>query len=103
VGYPDKNESLWSRLEKVIARNAFDAALGQELHEVIRKAKKMDSQIQQVSDLWDLEHYLTHRRRRSGRKHDYRSLQLMRVFGRLCTRGDSVRKSCAATGNQRLK
>jgi hypothetical protein len=46
------------------ATNAFDAALGRELHEVIQEAKKMASQIQQSSDLWDLEHYLTERRNR---------------------------------------
>ena len=60
--YPYQNEPIWSRSEKVIARTAFDAALGRELHEVIQEAKKMASQIQQSSDLWDLEHYLTQRR-----------------------------------------
>ena len=41
--YPYRNEPIWSRSEKVIARTAFDAALGRELHEVIREAKKMAS------------------------------------------------------------
>ncbi len=54
---------MWSRSEKVIARKAFDVALGRELQEVIQAAKKMASQIQQSSDLWDLEHYLTERRK----------------------------------------
>jgi hypothetical protein len=31
--YPYQNEPIWSRSEKAIARKAFDAALGQELHE----------------------------------------------------------------------
>ena len=62
---------------------AFDAALGRELHEVIREAKKMASQIQQSSDLWDLEHYLTQRRKEIDRKYDYRYSQLTHVFGRL--------------------
>ena len=52
--YPYQNEPIWSRSEKVIARTAFDAALGRELHEVIQEAKRMASQIQQSSDLWDL-------------------------------------------------
>ena len=43
--YPYQNEPIWSRSEKVIARKAFDAALGRELHEVIQEAKKMASQI----------------------------------------------------------
>ena len=37
--YPYENEPIWSRSNKAIARKAFDAALGQELHEVIQEAK----------------------------------------------------------------
>ena len=81
--YPYQNEPIWSRAEKVIARTAFDAALGRELHEVIQQAKKMASQIQQSSDLWDLEHYLTQRRKEIDRKYDYRYSQLRHVFGKL--------------------
>jgi hypothetical protein len=81
--YPYQNEPIWSRSEKVIARAAFDAALGRELHEVIQQAKKMASQIQQSSDLWDLEHYLTQRRKEIDRKYDYRYSQLTQVFWRL--------------------
>jgi hypothetical protein len=81
--YPYQNDPLWSRSEKSIARTAFDAALGRELHEVIQEAKKMASQIQQSSDLWDLEHYLTERRKEINRKYDYRYSQLTHVFGRL--------------------
>ena len=81
--YPYQNEPIWSRSEKAIARTAFDAALGRELHEVIQEAKKMASQIQQSSDLWDLEHYLTQRRKEIDRKYDYRYSQLTQVFGRL--------------------
>ena len=80
---PYPNDPTWSRSEKVIARTAFDAALGRELHEVIQEAKKMASQIQQSSDLWDLEHYLTQRRKEIDRKYDYRYSQLTHVFGRL--------------------
>jgi hypothetical protein len=48
----------------VIARTAFDAALGRELHEVIQEAKRMASQIQQSSD----QHYLTQRGKEIDRK-----------------------------------
>jgi hypothetical protein len=43
----------------------------------------MASQIQQSSDLWDLEHYLTERRKEINRKYDYRYSQLTHVSGRL--------------------
>jgi len=81
--YPYQNEAIWSRSEKAIVRNAFDAALGRELLEVIQKAKQMANKIQQSSDLWDLEHYLTKRRKEIDRKYDYRYSQLTQVFGRL--------------------
>jgi Photoprotection regulator fluorescence recovery protein len=81
--YPYQNEPIWSRSEKVIARTAFDAALGRELHEVMQEAKKTASQIQQPSDLWDLEHYLTQHRKEINRKYEYRSSRLTPVFGRL--------------------
>ena len=81
--YPYQNEPTWSKSEKAIARAAFDAALGRELLEVIQKAKQMTNEIQQSSDLWDLEHYLTERRKEIDRKYDYRYSQLTQVFGRL--------------------
>jgi len=66
---------------------AFDAALSRELHEVIQKAKQMANEIRQSSDLWDLEHYLTQRRKEIDRKYDYRYSQLTQVFGRLLHEG----------------
>jgi len=81
--YPHQNDPIWSRPEKAIARKAFDAALGRELHEVIQEAKKMASRIQQSSDLWDLEHYLTQRRKEIDRKYDFRGSRLTDVLGRL--------------------
>ena len=81
--YPYQNEPTWSKSEKAIARTAFDAALGRELHEVIQKAKQMANEIQGSADLWDLELYLTQRRKEIGFKYDYHYSQLMHVFGRL--------------------
>jgi len=81
--YPYQNEPTWSKSEKAIARTAFDAALGRELHEVIQKAKQMAKEIQQSSDLWELEHYLTERHKEIDRKYDYRYSQLTHVLGRL--------------------
>jgi hypothetical protein len=81
--YPHQNDWIWSTSEKALARKAFDAALGRELHEVIQEAKKMASQIQQSSDLWDLEHYLTERRKEVNRKYDFRGARLVDVLRRL--------------------
>jgi hypothetical protein len=81
--YPNQNEPIWSKSEKTIARKAFDAALGREFQEVIQEAKKMASRIKQPSDLWDLEHYLTERRKEIDRKYDSRDSRLKDVLGRL--------------------
>ena len=60
--YPHQNEPAWSRAE-AIAPKAFDAALERELQEVIREAKRKASQIKGPAEMWDLEHYLTQRRK----------------------------------------
>jgi hypothetical protein len=101
--YPYQNEPIWSRSEKTIARKAFDAALGRELHEVIQEAKKMASQIEQSSDLWDLEHYLTQRRKEVDRKYDYRDSQLTHVFGRLLYESRLSEEELHGLGEDKLK
>jgi hypothetical protein len=73
----------WSRSERTIARTAFGTALGRELHEVIQQTQRMSSQIQRSSDLWDLEHYLTQRRKEIDRKYQYQYSRLTDLLGRL--------------------
>jgi len=56
----------WSDAErKAIARKAFERALQQDLEAIIRQAKKMAGRIEQPSDLWELERYLTDRPQRN--------------------------------------
>src|SRR6266849_4610456 len=81
--YPYQNEPTWSKSEKATARAAFDAALKRELQDVMRKTKQMANQIKEPADVWELEHYLTERRKEIDRKYDYRYSQLTQVFGRL--------------------
>jgi hypothetical protein len=81
--YPYQNEPIWSRSEKIVARAAFDAALKRELQEVMQEAKQMANQINEPADLWDLEHYLTQRRKEIDRKYEYKYSQLTHIFGRL--------------------
>ena len=101
--YPYQNEPIWSRSEKTIARKAFDAALGRELHEVIQEAKKMASQIKQSSDLWDLEHYLTQRRKEIDRKYDSRGSRLIDVLGRLLYESRLSEEELQGLGEDKLK
>jgi hypothetical protein len=60
----------WSPAEKAIARKAFDRALKQELEEIIQYTKTMVAGIKQPSDLWEMEHYLTQRRKEIDRQYD---------------------------------
>jgi hypothetical protein len=77
----------WSHAEKQIARKAYELALDREFRSVIRRAKDMAGKIEQPTDLWDLEHYLTESRKRIDRIYDYRYSVLTDVFGRLVREG----------------
>jgi hypothetical protein len=81
--YPNQNEPTWSKSEKAIARTAFEAALERELQDVMQKTTQMANQIKEPAEVWELEHYLTERRKEIDRKYDYRYSQLTLVFGRL--------------------
>jgi hypothetical protein len=81
--YPWQNEPTWSKSERAIAHTAFDAALKRELHEVMQETKKMASQINEPDDLWELERYLTERRKDINHKYDSRGSRLKDVLGRL--------------------
>ncbi|MBV9181249.1 MAG: hypothetical protein JO356_08050 [Acidobacteria bacterium] len=73
----------WSPSEKIAARRAFDEALNTELGELIRKTKDMAAGIEEASELWNLESWLTQRRLEIERKYDYRYSALPLVFATL--------------------
>src|SRR5271169_6175876 len=87
VSYPKEGEMRWSKSERAIARKSFDRALNQELQEVIQQAKKTAAEIKQASELWELEQYLTQRRKEIDRKYEYRASKLSYVFGTLLHEG----------------
>src|SRR6201997_2617957 len=101
--YPYQNEPIWSRSEKTVARAAFDAALKRELQEVMQEAKQMANQIKEAADAWDLEHYLTERRKEINRKYDYRYSQLTHVFGRLLYEGRVSEEELSGLREDKLK
>lgn len=87
-GNPQREDELrWAKSERTIARRAFDHALNQELEEVIQQAKRMAGKIKQVSQLWELEDYLTQRRKDINRKYEYRASKLIFVLGTLLHEG----------------
>ena len=101
--YPYQNEPIWSRSEKTVARAAFDAALKRELQEIMQEAKQMANQINEPADLWDLEHYLTQRRKEIDRKYEYKYSQLTHVFGRLLHEQRLREEELRGLGEDKLK
>ncbi len=86
--YPFRNEMTWSRSEKAIAAHkAFNAALRRDLHAVIQETQQMASRINEPAGLWELEHYLTLRRKQIDRKYQYKYSELAHVFGKLLQEG----------------
>jgi hypothetical protein len=85
--YTTMRDLKWSHSEKTIARKAFNQALTREFEVVMQGAKQMAAKIEQPSDLWNLEAYLTHSREQIDRKYDYRYSVLTLVFGRLVWEG----------------
>jgi Photoprotection regulator fluorescence recovery protein len=85
--YTDIRTLKWSQTEKAIARKAFEHALQQELEAVIQETQRRAEKIEQPSDLWELEGFLTKRRNQIDRKYDYRYSVLPEVFGQLVREG----------------
>jgi len=77
----------WSHAEKEIARRAFDRAFSNELEALILEAKNRAAKVEQPSHLWDLENWLTERRREIDRRYDYRYSILPLVFAHLLRDG----------------
>lgn len=98
----DMRNLKWSAAEKAIARKAFDLALRQELEAVVREAKDRAAGIEQPSDLWKLEHFLTQRRNEIDRKYDYRYSILPLVFGSLLREGRLSGQELHGLGGDKL-
>ena len=92
----------WSPAEKVIARKAFNLALGRELQSVILEAKCKAAKLQEPSGLWELEQYLTQRRREIDRIYDYRYSVLPLVLAKLLTNGRLVEDELHGLGEDKL-
>jgi hypothetical protein len=81
------NNLKWSESEKKLSRRVFEAALTTELAEIMSDFKSRAAQLSTPQDMWDLEDYLTRKRRMIDEKYDYRYSQLIFVFGRLVREG----------------
>jgi len=73
----------WSTAERAVARRAFDLALRRELEAVVKETKDRAAKIEESTDLWELERFLTHRREEIDHKYDYRYCVLPLVLATL--------------------
>ena len=63
----------------------------------------MAGKIEQPTDLWELEHYLTQSRKKIDRTFDYRYSVLTEVFGRLIRERRLSEKELQGLGQEKLK
>lgn len=77
----------WSHAEKVVARQAFDLALRNELQTTIKEAQDRAAKISEPAELWELEDWLAERRQDINRRYDYRYSVLPMVFAHLLRDG----------------
>ena len=96
------HEFKWSDAEKAVARRAFDRALSKELEALIRDAKGRAAKIEEPSDLWGLESWLTKRRREIDRRYDYRYSVLPLVFAHLLRDGRLTEDDLHGLGQGKL-
>ncbi len=102
-GYDSMRNLRWSPAEKAIARKAFDLALHREFEVIVGEARKMMASVKQVSALWELEQYLTERRKEIDRRYDYRYSVLPIVFGNLISEGRLSERELNGLGEDKLK
>ncbi len=92
----------WSGAEKKIARKLFDSALQRELDEVVQEVKRRAAGIDAPSGLWELEDYLTERRKEIDRKYEYRYSELPILFAHLLREGRISQEDLAGLAADKL-
>ena len=95
-------ELKWSHAEKTVARRAFNLAFGKELEALLQEAKGRAARIEEPSELWDLESWLTERRREIDRRYDYRYSILPLVFAQLLRDGRLTEDDLHGLGQEKL-
>jgi hypothetical protein len=88
---PKMHQLKWSEREKKIARAVFNAALQQELAEVVTKFKAQAERVQTPDELWPLADWLAQQRRHVDERYDFRYSQLILVFAGLLREGHITR------------
>ena len=92
----------WSESEKKLARRIFEAALQQELGEIMTKFKEMAGRAELPDEMWAVEGWLAHQRRDIDTKYDFRYSQLIIVFGKLLRENRVTEQQLEGLGKEKL-
>ncbi len=96
----------WSQSEKKVARRVYDSALEGELAEIMAEFKARATAVRTPDEMWELEGYLSAKRREIHEKYDYRYSRLILTLLGFFGRGEFAkitftayrRKSCRTFG-----
>jgi hypothetical protein len=69
----------------------------------MQETRQMANQIKEPAEVWDLEHYLTHRRKSIDREYDFRVSRLADVLGRLLYEKRLGEEELSGLGEDKLK
>jgi len=81
------DNETWSKVEKGVARRAYDLAYDRELAALADEVRRRAQKIAEPRHIWALHDYLTRKRKEIDEKYDYRYSQLVYVFARLIRDG----------------
>ena len=95
-------ELKWSRSEKALAREVFDAALKAELAEAIAQFKAKAAAVASPFEMWEVGEYLREKEREVSDKYDFRYSQLIWVFARLIREGRIREEQLAGLSEEKL-
>ena len=90
-------------LEKVLAREVFDAALQAELSEAIAEFKAKAAAVASPFEMWEVGEYLREKEREISDKYDFRYSQLIWCLLALFEKGGSVRSSSMGCPRKSLR
>ena len=95
-------ELKWSGAEKLIARKAFDLALKRDFNDLLRQTKQRIAKAKEPADLWELEDFLSKRRREMAVQFDFRYSVLPFVFADLIDKGRLSREDLRGLDGDKL-
>ena len=101
--YSKMREMRWSPKGKAIARRVFDRALHRELEATIQEARQMTARIKEPDKLWELERYLTRRRKEIDAKYEFKYSVLLLVLADLVREGRITPDELHGLGEDKLR